>query len=382
MIDICLLGASGSIGRQTLDVMKKNPDDFVLTSFSVGHQTRKIMSILKSFPSVRSFCVGEENVARRLKKKYPNLKIFFGDQGLIDVVSQPCDMVVNALVGFVGLKPTLTTLEQKKILALANKESLVVGGELINDLLSRGYGKLFPIDSEHVAIAKCLAVDSSHVANLILTASGGAFRSLSREQLKHVKPEDALKHPTWKMGDKITIDCASMVNKAFEVIEAHYLFHYSSSHIQIVLHDESWVHSMVQYDDGSYRLDIGRPDMRVPIKYALYQGLTPFKTYLCADYHDLSQYHFHDFSLDRYPVVRWASKVLKEKGTFGAVLNAANEVAVRAFLDGKISFLDIETIIEKCMNNHRNMKHPTYDDLREVDEKTRQKALQIINNKE
>ena len=290
-------------------------------------------------------------------------------------------MVVNALVGFVGLKPTLTALENNLIVCLANKEALVVGGELVNQLLCEGHGKLYPIDSEHVALAKCLSVDDQDVDRLIITASGGAFRRLSRDQLVNVKASDALAHPTWKMGEKITIDCATMVNKTFEVIEAHYLFNYPREKIDILLHDESMIHSLVRYNNGLYRLDHGKPDMRIPIKWALYQGLTDFKTVLVGDYHIYNKYHFHQFDIKRYPVVKWADVVMKEKGTYGAVLNASNEVAVRAFLKEEIPFLMIEEIIDHFMDTHKKISHPSYDTIELIDHSIRQQVREYIEER-
>ncbi len=379
MISICLLGASGSIGSQTLDVIRKHPNDFLLRAFSVGHRTRIVSSILKSFPSVKMICIQEKEDMERYQQKYPHLRFFYGDSGLLSLIKESqAEMVVNALVGFVGLLPSISTLENNRILALANKESLVVGGELIKNILTNGKGKLIPIDSEHVALAKCLSVDSKNVKNLILTASGGSFRKLSRKDLKKVTPEQALHHPTWKMGNKITIDSASMMNKTFEIIEAHYLFDFPYKKIKVIIHNESMVHSMVQYKDGTYRLDIGKPDMRVPITYALTQGLCLYKTYLCSDYRQFDSYHFSALSLRRYPVIKWAKKVIEDKGTFGVVLNAANEVAVSAFLKGKISFLDIEKVISILMKSHLNIEHPTIDDILRVDAITRKNAIELI----
>lgn len=376
---VCLLGASGSIGQQTIDVIKKNKDDFSLVGFSIGHKTRKIPAILKSFPDISHICVQEEKDAKRLNKRYPDITFYNGDEGLNQLISScDCEMVVNALVGFVGLKPSIHSLENDKILALANKESLVVGGELINDLLSRGKGKLYPIDSEHVALAKCLSVDDQDVDKLIITASGGAFRNLNRNQLKNVKASDALKHPTWKMGAKITIDCATMVNKTFEIIEAYYLFGYKTNKVEVLLHDESMIHSLVKYKNGLYRLDYGKPDMRVPIKYALYEGKCPFNTYVVEDYHIYKGLHFHTFDEKRYPIVRYAEKVINLKGTYGAVFNAVNEVAVHAFLRDEIPFLDIENIITHFMDSHKNIKHPTLDNLITTDRHYRRLTKEYI----
>ena len=382
MMKVCLLGASGSIGKQTIDVMIKNSSDFDLVAFSIGRKVEQIKRVLAKFPNVTHICLQDEDSAKRYQKKYPNIVFYHGDEGLNELIknSHP-DMVVDALVGFVGLKPTLTALENNLIVCLANKEALVVGGELVNKLLDEGHGKLYPIDSEHVALAKCLSVDSEDVDKLVITASGGAFRKLSREELVNVKASDALKHPTWKMGEKITIDCATMVNKTFEVIEAHYLFRYPREKIDILLHDESMIHSLVKYNNGLYRLDHGKPDMRIPIKWALYQGLTDFKTVLVEDYHIYDKYHFRDFDINRYPVVKWADVVMKEKGTYGAVLNASNEVAVRAFLKDEIPFLMIEEVIDHFMDTHKNIPHPNYETIELIDNIIRKQTREYIEER-
>ena len=366
MKKVCLLGASGSIGSQTLDVMKRNPKDFELICFSVGERTRKISSILKAFPNVQAICIKNKNKLRYFEKKYPQIDFYYGNDGLLQLLNYDIEMVVNALV---------------KIVCLANKEALVVGGELVNKVLKNGKGKLYPIDSEHAAIKKCLMVDSNNVEKLVLTASGGAFRNLTREQLVNVTPEDALRHPTWKMGNKITIDCATMINKAFEVIEAHYLFDYPYDRIGIKLHDESIIHSYVLYNDGSMRLDYGKPDMRKPIKLALYEYLTNFDTVTASSLKQFKNLHFHDFDSNRYPIVSLAKTVIEQKGTYGAVFNAANEVAVHAFLNHEIPFLAIEEIVKQLMNEHKNNKHPDYAKIREIDEKTRQKAALLVENR-
>ena len=380
MKKICLLGASGSIGKQTIDVMKKNRQDFDLISFSVGKRTRCISSLIKSFPNVKAICIKDKNKINYYQKKYPNISFVYGDDGLLKVIDQNVDMVVNALVGFVGLYPTIYSLKKNLIVALANKEALVVGGEIVNDLLNQGFGKLYPIDSEHSAIKKCLLVDDQNIEKIVLTASGGAFRKLSREELVNVTPEDALKHPTWKMGNKITIDCATMVNKSFEIIEAHYLFNFPYDKIGIKLHDESYVHSYVVYKDGTMRLDIGKPDMRNPIRLALYEFNTGFKTVTVNSLDQIEGYHFHDFDINRYPVVNFAKTVIENKGTYGAVFNAANEVAVNAFLNHQIPFLAIEKIIDHLMKKNKNINHPTYEQILEIDRKTRQNAAEIVKN--
>ncbi len=378
MRKICLLGASGSIGSQTLDVMRHNPTDFTLVAFSVGSKTRKIAHIINMYPDVKVICIKDKNKVNYYQNKYPNISFFSGDDGLLKLIDTDTDMVVNALVGFVGLKPTLYALEKDKIVCLANKEALVVGGELVNNILNSGHGKLYPIDSEHSAIKKCLMVDSSNISKVMLTASGGAFRKLNREQLVNVKAEDALKHPTWKMGNKITIDCATMINKAFEVIEAHYLFGCPYNQIGIKLHDESMIHSYIVYKDGSLRLDISKPDMRNPIKLALYEFMTDFKTVSAQSLDQFKDLHFHDFSFTRYPIVKLAKYVIEQNGTYGAVFNSSNEVAVNAFLKDEIPFLAIEEIVNKLMKKHQNIVHPSYEQILEMDLKTRQEASEMI----
>ena len=376
---VCLLGASGSIGGQTIDVMLKNKEDFDLVGFSVGQRIAFVDKILKKYPAVKYICVKNKQDKDLLSKKYPEVSFYSSDDGLIKLIeSCNADMFVNALVGFVGLAPTIRVLELNKICCLANKESLVVGGEIINNLLKQGKGTLYPIDSEHVALAKCLAVDNKKVDKIIITASGGAFRKLTRKQLTYVTPEDALKHPTWNMGKKITIDSATMVNKTFEIIEAHYLYGYSYKNIGVMLNYNSYVHSLVLYKNGEYRLDCGKPDMRVPIKWALYQGLTPYKTVVTKDLSSIKNTEFGVFDVKRYPAVKFARTVIRNKGTYGAVLNAANEVAVNAFLNHKIRFTMIEKIISLMMKMHQSISHPTYEDIAKVDKLTRETVDYLI----
>ena len=383
MTSVCLLGASGSIGQQTLDVMLKNPDDFTLVGFSIGHRTRYIAGILKRFPNVKYICVKSKKSQKYYQNKYTGITFFSGDEGINELIkASGAEMVVNALVGFVGLKPSITTLEENKVLCLANKESLVVGGEIINNLLKEGHGELYPIDSEHVAIAKCLAVDNQNVDKVIITASGGPFRNLKREELINITPEQALAHPNWKMGNKITIDSATMVNKTFEVIEAYYLFGYDFSKLEILINYNSYVHSIVRYNNGTYRADVGKPDMRIPIKYALYKGLTNYQTVVTDDLNKIKGTSFGTFDIKRFPIVNVAKRVIDEKGILGAIFNAANEEAVRAFLTKKIPFLAIENIINQCLNIKKNILNPSYADLRIADLNTRKMVKTMIEKGE
>lgn len=379
MKKICLLGASGSIGVQTLDVIYKNPQEFVLTAFSVGHKTRHIAPILKKNPFVSHVYLIDDKKKKYYQNHYPNITFLSQKDGLENIITlSDNDMVVNALVGFAGLVPSIVALENNKLLALANKESLVVGGELINKLLKEGKGKLYPIDSEHSALWKCLKVDDKNVRRLILTASGGAFRKLSRNELETVTAEDALKHPTWRMGAKITIDCATMMNKTFELIEAYYLFGFKSDKLAVQLHDESYLHSFVEYENGLYRGEINKPDMRNPIRFALFEGNIPFQTETFHSLNDLKGLHFHDFSLERYPIISLAKEVIDRGGSLGAVINATNEVAVNAFLKGQIKFLDIEKIVHIAIEKINFIKHPNLEQLLYIDAKTRKFAAELI----
>ncbi len=369
MRTLLILGVSGSIGTQSLDVLSAHPDRFRLLGISVGHHVEKIPGILSRFPSIGYVCVQEEEDFLRLKESYPNLHWYFGDEGLRQIIQEcPAEMVENALVGFAGLLPSLTSLNEGRILCLANKESLVVGGELIKKILSSGKGKLYPIDSEHVAIAKLLScVDRSEVEKILITASGGAFRGLSRTELSNVTPETALSHPTWKMGAKITIDSATMMNKGFEVIEAKWLFDFPLEKTEILLHDESHVHSLLLLKDGSYLADVSAPDMRGPIEYALLEGKQPFRPVCVRKLSELAPYHFHKFDPKRYPAPQIAINAYKEGGTAPAVLNGANEEAVHSFLNGRIPFLDIEVMVRSALSSIPNQLHPSLRQIQAAD---------------
>ncbi len=369
MKDILLLGASGSIGTQSLDVLEKHHSKFCLKGISIGHQIDKIPAILNRFPSVSHICVQEEKDFSRLKEEYPSLRWFFGDEGLVSVIKEcPSQMVVNSLVGFAGLVPSLTALNEDKILCLANKESLVVGGELIQKTLDSGKGKLYPIDSEHVAIAKLLScIDPDQLDKVLITASGGSFRSKARRELVDVTPEMALAHPTWSMGAKITIDSATMMNKGFEVIEAIRLFRLPLNRIEILMHDESWVHSLVLLKDGTYLADVSKPDMRGPIEYALMMGDVHFTPVKVRKLNELAPYHFHKFDPKRYLSPGIALDAYRTGGTCTATLNAANEEAVFAFLNGKISFLDIDAFVRSATTSLPVIQHPSLRQIRTAD---------------
>ena len=372
---LILLGASGNIGQQSLDVIGKDPTSFRLVGISIGERVNLLKKILSDFPSIEAVCLKHEKHAVSFQKEYPSIRFYHGDEGLLSLVEETeADMVENALVGFAGFLPSLKALEKNRILCLANKESLVVGGEIVNKLLKEGKGKLYPIDSEHVAIDKCL----KHCKNpkrVYLTASGGPFRDLRHDQLDNVTPEQALAHPTWNMGAKISIDSATMMNKGFEWIEAYHLFHLPMEKVEIVIHLESEIHSAVEDEDGTIYADVGKPDMRGPISYALYEGKAYEDVKVGKSLNDFGPYHFREYDPERYPLTEAAKKALEAGGIMPAILNAANEVAVGRFLKGEIPFLGIERICLDALRAFRNIMSPNVDALLEADASAREFAL-------
>ncbi len=371
---VLLLGASGSIGTQTLDILDKHPGCFELVGFSVGKRSNVIEPILKKYKSVTKVYLLDKDESKRLVSLYPNIKFYTED--ISDIVKQcDFDICVDALVGFVGMEPAIETLKKDKILCLANKEALVTGGTVVNELLAQGHGKLYPIDSEHVALAKCLSrVKPEEVERLIITASGGALRNMPLDQLKNATADDALKHPNWSMGKKITIDCATMMNKGFEIIEAYYLFGYPLEKVSVIMHDESLVHSMVQLKDGSYILDYGKPDMHNMIEYALLESNIDFDLVRVKNLSELKDCHFHEYNPDRYPLCELAKKCLKDGATKMIALNAANEIAVNLFLENKIGFLDISKMVEKAVNAEKLCKTPSIEMIKAIDKRVRREV--------
>ncbi|WP_276937089.1 1-deoxy-D-xylulose-5-phosphate reductoisomerase [Dielma fastidiosa] len=365
MKQIILLGASGSIGEQTLDVIRSHPELFELAAFSVRSRLASAYKILDEF-KVRAICVKDEQDADEIRKKYPHLDIHIGDQGLLELAALPYgDTLVNALVGFVGLLPTLKAIECRKDIALANKETLIVGGKFVKAAVKEYGVSLKPIDSEHSAIFQCLQGNAhSSVEKLIITASGGSFRDRSRDQLQGVTVKEALSHPNWSMGAKITIDSATMMNKGFEVIEAHYLFDIDYDKIEVLLHRESIVHSLVQYCDHALMAQLGTADMRLPIQYALtHPARLPLMNSETLDLAKIGTLHFEKADFDRYPLLGLAYKAGRLEGNACAIMNAANEEAVALFLAGKITFLDIETYVFKAVESIEFIENATLEDI-------------------
>lgn len=386
MKKLVLLGASGSIGRQTVDIVLQHPDQFEIISFGVGKNIQAAREYLKLFPSITSFCVQKESDAKMLQNEYPEHEILYGDEGMVELVRKDnYDLLVNALVGFAGFRPTYEAIHAHHDVALANKETLVCGGSLINRVLQETGCHLYPIDSEHSAIWQALQGNSmEQVRNLWITCSGGSFRSLSRQQLKDVTVEQALAHPNWSMGDKITIDSATLMNKGFEVMEAHWLFGIDYDHIKVVMHPESVIHSAVEYVDHSIMAQMGAPDMRLPIQYALTApDRYPFQQDHPLDLCTLGTLHFDTPDTERFPLLRVAFETGKKGGNLGAVLNGANEVANAAFRKGEIPFLMIEETILATLDAAQFKELETPEDLYEADAWSKSFAQEYINtNKE
>ncbi|PRR89608.1 1-deoxy-D-xylulose-5-phosphate reductoisomerase [Bacillus atrophaeus] len=375
MKNICLLGATGSIGEQTIDVLRAHPDQFQLVSMTFGRNAEKAVPMIEAFKP-KFVAVGDQDTYNKLKQvsfSY-NFHIGIGEEGLIEAaVMEEVDIVVNALLGSVGLIPTLKAIEQKKTIALANKETLVTAGHIVKEH-AKIYGvPLLPVDSEHSAIFQALQGEQSkNIERLIITASGGSFRDRTRKELESVTIEDALKHPNWSMGAKITIDSATMMNKGLEVIEAHWLFDIPYEQIDVVLHKESIIHSMVEFHDRSVIAQLGTPDMRVPIQYALtYPDRLPLPEAKRLELWEIGSLHFEKADFERFRCLQFAFDSGKIGGTMPTVLNAANETAVAAFLAGEISFLSIEDLIERALKRHQVIHQPSLSDIQEVDKDTR-----------
>ena len=367
MKNIAILGASGSIGTSTLEVIKRHQDEFNLVAFSVFSKIDLIEPILQTFKGVKMVAVKSLDEVASLQLKYKDVKFVEKEEGLINIATlDEVDIVVSALVGFVGLTPTIKAIESGKDIALANKETLVVAGDIIMDLAYKHNVKILPVDSEHSAIFQCLEKDNQ-VNKIILTASGGPFFKKSLEELENVTLNEALNHPTWKMGSKITIDSATMFNKAFEIIEASHLFNLNASQIEVIIHPQSIIHSIVEFTDGAMKAQMGVSDMKVPIAYALSYPRRLNNIAKSLSLKEVSKLEFYEADLIRFEPLALAYKALKEKGTYPAVLNAANEEAVSLFLNQKIKFSDILKIVKQTLNAHNNDKEVTLHKIYEAD---------------
>ncbi|WP_438350172.1 1-deoxy-D-xylulose-5-phosphate reductoisomerase [Paenibacillus sp. FA6] len=379
MKKISILGSTGSIGTQTLDVVSAHRDQFQVEGLAAGTNTDLlIQQVLEYRP--RKVSVATKELADRIKSQIPSsTQIFYGDSGLVEVAAgTEAEMVVTAVMGSVGLRSTMAAIEAGKHIGLANKESLVTAGHLVMSLAKEKGVKILPIDSEHSAIFQCLNGERrKDVAGITITASGGSFRDLSRNELVNVTVEDALKHPNWSMGSKITIDSATMVNKGLEVIEAHWLFDLPYDQINVLLHPESIIHSYVEFCDSSIIAQLGNPDMRVPIQYALtYPERWPSPTGRLS-LAEAGRLHFKEMDYVRFPCLRLAFECGRMGGTATTAFNAANEVAVARFLKREISFLHIEEVIERVLEQHVNMTNPDLGSIEECDQRSREIASTI-----
>lgn len=364
MKNIYILGGTGSIGTQTLDIIKRQPDTFKLVGISLGRSDKKNDQILSEF-NVEIACLRSDAKLHLYQKKYHQTKFVVGDAGLIEIAKYPKPgILVNALAGSVGLYPTIEAIKHKKDIALANKETLVMAGDIVNQYILDYQVKLLPIDSEHAAIWQTIDHEQfKDIKKIVITASGGSFRDKSRDELIEVTVDDALSHPNWKMGPKVTIDSATMMNKGLEVIEAHHLFHLDYDHIETILHQESMVHGITYFNDGTIKISMGENDMRIPISYALnYPERYRFDSDMT-----LVDLHFKPMDFNRYPLLALAYEVGKKGGLLPTVMNAANEAAVRLFLDGQITFLNIEEIVMRTVRGFKNILNPSLEEIIQTD---------------
>ncbi len=381
MRKVAVLGVSGSIGTQTIDVIRNNPDQFELVSASVGSNIEYLNQLINEFPTLKTVSVKSETDLQKIKEFSGNIS--FGTSGMSAVATEPsADIVITAVVGSVGLVPTIDAIKAGKNIGLANKETLVTAGHIIMPLVKEYGVNLYPVDSEHSAIFQALNGENKKEVNkIILTASGGSFRDKTREELANVSVTEALNHPNWSMGSKITIDSATMFNKGLEVIEAYHLFGIDYDDIEVLVHRQSIIHSMVEYADYSVIAQLGTPDMRLPIQYALtYPKRLPIINSERLNLAEVSKLDFQAIDYERYPAVKLAYQAGKIGGSMPTVLNAANEVAVALFLAEKIKFIEIETIVKTAMDEHEVISNPTVVEIIEVDQHVRQKINKRFKN--
>ena len=372
MKKIAILGSTGSIGIQAQDLIKQNMDRFQVTALTCGRQVDRLAEQIAFFhPQVVSVQCEEDAIA--LKKKVSNVEILFGDAGLLEIARRgDWDLLLNALVGIAGLAPTFSAVREGKQIALANKETLVAGGKLVMDAVRKFGVDLLPVDSEHSAIFQALQGNSQNkIQRILLTASGGPFRGYSLDQLKAVSVEQALNHPNWSMGSKITIDSATMMNKGLEVIEARWLYDVMPDSIEVLVHKESIIHSMVEYQDHSIIAQLGAPDMKVPISYAFtYPDRIQTKV-PSLDFFQLGSLTFEPVDMEVFRCLSMAYESIKAGQSYVVALNAANEVLVRQFLDRKIAFVEIQNRISRVLDEHQSVSLHSVSDILELDHEVR-----------
>ena len=379
--NLCILGSTGSIGTQTLDIVRAYPERYSVYAICAHRSIDKLIEQAREFkPEV--VCIADESLYEQLKTALADLpvKVWAGADAIAEVVTMPSiDVVVAAMVGYAGLRPTIEAIKAGKTIALANKETLVVAGEIICDLAVQHHTPILPVDSEHSAIFQSLVgEDQSEIEKILLTASGGPFRTFSLEQMQTVMAADALKHPNWEMGAKITIDSASMMNKGFEVIEAKWLFGVPVEKIQVLVHPQSIVHSAVQFTDGAIKAQLGAPDMRLPIQYALSFPERLKSDFPRADLLALKDLTFEAPDLNRFPNLGLAYEAMRRGGNIPCVLNAANEVVNLAFRENRCRFLQMSEIIAQTMDKAAFIAKPSYEDYVQTDKEARKIAESLL----
>ena len=378
---IAILGSTGSIGTQALQVIEEHPDLYEVYAITANNRVDKLIEQARKFQP-EAVVIANEDKYQQLKDALADLpiKVYAGAEALCEIVeSGSVNIVLTAMVGYAGLKPTINAIKAGKTIALANKETLVVAGELITELAQQYRTPILPVDSEHSAIFQCLEMNNP-ISKVILTASGGPFRTFSMEQLATVTKEQALKHPNWSMGAKITIDSASMMNKGFEVIEAKWLFGVKPEQIEVVVHPQSVIHSMVEYMDGAVKAQLGVPDMRLPIQYAFSYPKRESLSGERLDFMKCNTLTFEAPDTKRFRNLAFAYEAMNRGGNMACILNAANEVVVAAFLKDQISFLGMSDVIEKTMNKVSFISNPTYNDYVETDAIARRIAAEFVIN--
>ena len=380
---IAILGSTGSIGTQALQVIEEHPDLYEAYVLTANNRVDELIAQARRFMPEAVVIANEAKYAQ-LKEALADrpIKVYAGEEAICQIVQEePVDMVLTAMVGYAGLRPTIHAIRARKTIALANKETLVVAGDLINDLARVNGTPILPVDSEHSAVFQCLAGEAGNpIEKVILTASGGPFRTFSHEQLKTVTKEQALRHPNWDMGAKITIDSASMMNKGFEVIEAKWLFGVRPEQIEVVVHPQSVIHSMVQFEDGAVKAQLGMPDMRLPIQYAFSYPDRPHASFPRLDFAQCTQLTFEQPDTERFRNLALAYEALHRGGNMPCIVNAANEVCVAAFLRDRISFLGMSRVIEQTMERVAFVRKPTYEDYVATDAEARRVAEEILTS--
>ena len=378
--NIAILGSTGSIGTQALDVIREHKDEFEIYALTANNNADLLIAQAREFMPEVVVIANEEKYAyvKDALSDLP-LKVWCGCDAIAQVVeSEPINMVLTAMVGYSGLKPTINAIKAKKAIALANKETLVVAGELITNLAIENKVPILPVDSENSAIFQCLNGENSQIEQILLTASGGPFRKHSKEQLQSVTKKEALKHPNWDMGAKVTIDSASLMNKGLEMIEAKWLFGVEPDQIEVVVHPQSIIHSMVQFEDASIIAQLGLPDMHLPIQYALAYPKRLKSNFERLDFFKLQTMTFEKPDTDRFRNLAFAFEAARLKGNMACIMNAANEIAVEAFLHDKVGFLEMSDVIEKTMQKVCFVDTPTYDDYVQTDTEARYIAKEFI----